>query len=263
MCILPVYTCGAELDASFREAFPDLIQNLCASSIRYDLTDTDEGVDFEKKIEIFERKRLEYHQKINCILNEAMSATMEVVNSTVEAEAENRFLALDTPLEVPQECQGVFAQTQAFQENMRRANNRPRTACDPNGENPNLQLPYSACRVAEMMLTEWCGYQKYLWAKRKDDTSFLETSSRLKTFSDLAQELNALEDFLTHELEKSRQALNDTIFFYQKFEQNYRLHSWLRAIHPALRLANQSIARIRGVINTFPTKFINQQRPSP
>lgn len=262
-CILPVYTCVAALDASFKEAFPDVIQNLCASSIEYDLMDTESGETFEEKVAAFEKKRWEYHQKINCILNEATAGAMQSVNTLVEKEAGNRFLSLDTPPEVSEECQGVFAETQAVQENLRRSNDRPRTSCDPTGENPNLQLPYSSCRVAEMMLTEWCGYQKYLWAKKKDDTAFLETGSRLKKFSDLAGELNPLDDFLAHEFDKSRRTLQDIIFFYQEFEQNYRLHAWLRAIHPALRITNNTIARIRGVINTFPTKFINQQRPSP
>ena len=258
--LLPVGHVFAALDEDFKTAFPDLVQNLCASTVRYDLESSSPDATFEDREARFEAKKNEYHTKINCIFNEAMAGLMEETNKSMKDLSQSRFLWLRNFPPVSKECKGVFSDTQVQQEGLRRSRNRPRTVCDTGGESKSVEAPYSACHITEMVMSEWCGYQKYLWAKKQDDTAFLETSSKVKSISDLFNEVSPMEDAVDQELQKSHQTLLDALFFYRHFEQNYRFHAWLETIKPAVQLISNKLALIRGVINTFPEKFINQQK---
>ncbi|MCF7830909.1 hypothetical protein K9M41_02860 [Candidatus Gracilibacteria bacterium] len=245
--IIICQTALAKVDENFRKGFPELVKNLCASTIDFDLDN-----DFASTKDIF-------HYRVNCLFNDAMTESVKGINKEVTDIFGAELWALDAPPEERAECQGMLNETQGIQQNIRLQNDLPPTICDITDEYDTVKVSYSACRVAETVWSEWCGYQKYLWAKKKDDQSLFKTKAG-QTLEDLGTAQNTLVEEINQETDKTHQALLDTIFFYQTFEQDYRLHAWLVSIKQGLYLANSKIEVLQWIIKTWPDKFINAQR---
>jgi len=245
--IIICQTALAKVDESFRKGFPALVTNLCASSIDFNLDQ-----DFESAKSVF-------HYKINCLLNDAMAESVKGINKEVSDTFGAKLWGLDSPPEERAECQGMLNETQGLQQNIRLQNDLPPTVCDINDEYETVKVSYSACRVAETVLSEWCAYQKYLWAKKKDDESLFKTKSG-QTLGELEKGQTNLKASIQEELEKTHQVLLDTLYFYQTFEQDYRFHAWLIAIKQGLYLASAKTSMLQLIMKTWPTKFKNAQR---
>ncbi len=236
----------AKVDENFRKGFPDLVRNLCASSIDFNL---DQNFESAKSI---------FHHKVNCLVNDAMIESVKGINKEVTDTFGSELWSLDTPAENA-ECQGMLNETQGKQQNIRLQNDLPPTICDVTDEYDTVKVSYSACRVAETVLSEWCAYQKYLWAKKKDDQSLFKTKSG-QTFEELERGQTNLKESIQEEMDKTHQALLDTLYFYQTFEQDYRFHSWLVAIKQGLYLSTAKTSMLQLIMKTWPAKFKNAQR---
>lgn len=242
---------SAELDKTFREEFPQLMQDLCYSTIDYSLDRP------------FEEVQEEYHQTVNCIFDDALYQGSKKVADTIQKELSGKKTQLQKP---PQnnECRSLASQVRQQQEAR-----GLRTQCVPSKNSPQsssefqtVKDAYSSCRVGETVLVEWCGYQKYLWGKIRDDASFSqEFGDQISTPREwnvlFAQQKNIYE----HEMEKARRGLLDTILFYQKYEQAYRTHAWLRAIYTKLQENKELLQDLRSVFDLYPEKFINAASP--
>ena len=211
----------------------------------------------------------EYHARINCILNDAYAVAVQEINAEV-LQAYDRY---DAERELPLEdfeakTQGCFSgaagggdsylqMVQRQQEKLRQKNGLQKTACDTGGEFPTVETPFSACRVGETVMAEFCGYRAYLTAKKLDDQTLIETSSDGKIGYGQASGSRARIEEIDAELQKAEQALFESLDRYRRFEQRYRLHAYLVAIRETLTTANKKLSDFREAFNLFPDKFIN------
>jgi hypothetical protein len=252
--ILP---CGssvfAELDNDFRSAFPELLKNLCYSTVDYDLDRS------------FEIVRSEYHHTQNCLFDDALYQTTKRISKEIETKTSgqgNEGLALAPQYSTLGNTCDKASEIRRLQEA-----NGLRTRCGifaPSEKNSygTITQPYSACRVGEMALQEWCGYQKYLWAKiRDEETFFSEKERETMTYDDWKKKTDTLRKQYRYESRKSREGLLTMIDFYQEFEQNYRFHAWLMAIENKLKQSRTLWGKMRAIFALFPEKFINASTP--
>lgn len=247
----------AELDKDFRPEFPQLLKDLCYSTVDYDLDRP------------FEVVKAEYHQTQNCIFDDAFYQTTKRIFKEIHEETSGQGTeGLEVALEyntLGNQCDKKASEIRRLQEA-----NGLRTRCltpeqtDDRNTYQTLQQPYSACRVGEIALAEWCGYQKYLWAKMNDEKTFAtqtEVGKSVYNFEDWKKQSDQRKAEYRYESEKSRQGLLDTITFYRKFEQNYRLHAWLKAVENRLKRSRELWVKMRAIFDLYPEKFINAATP--
>ncbi len=256
----------SELPNSLDVSFEGAVQELCQSVINYSL-DRD-----------FKDVHSEFHTHMNCLFNDAFSqsptATLTQVQDLIK---EDPFAVLTPPDSFHKDqCffrdeKGNFTQTPITVENYQGHIERKefRTQCSENGTYPSVMTPYSVCRVAEVALIEYCGYQTYLWGKMKDDDTFqkeLEKQFPNKN-NHTPQRWNQVktetQNTYFQEMKRAKRTILDTLFLYQKFEQNYRIHAWYNMIIEKLKLIRETLSVLRETIDTYPLKFINATIPSP
>ncbi len=254
MCYIIIYSgvAHAALNPDFREKFPELVKELCNSTIDYSLDRDTEIVSGE------------YHLKLDCLFNEALSSTVKQTNDAILDRVKNlNPQILTTPFKPAKACKNVLSEMQRAQETRRLQNDQPRTVCDTGGTFPTVENAISACRIGETAWSEFCGYQKYLWAKIRDEETFAEKyRSELKKSEDWVRLFAEHKSSLEHESIKSKRALEDMLTLYQEFSQGYALHAWLATIHENLRMSHGLLAFFRGIVLALPEKFINAATPN-
>ncbi len=236
-----------KLPADFREAFPDTITKMCSSTIDYNLDRTVKDVSDE------------YHNTRNCLANSIISQSIHTINQDIRAIVHEKADVLPEAGDLSQEqCdEDLFQNTRQQQEAK-----GLQTRCGETKPHSSVLAAFSPCRVAEMWLAEWCGYEKYLWGKQRDDVSFGNEFGAAALSPDEWQQIFTQKRIsYQHESEKSKQALQDTLWFYQKFEHNYRLWAWSTVIKENLKDIRDKLVEFRDVIETYPTKFINAAKP--
>ncbi len=260
----------AKLDPKFRKVFPEFVQNLCASTIDYELGDPTKLKSVRERTAEFESHRLKYHGTIECLLNQAIKGRIVSTNEEIVEffgrDVEHPDFDFKNFEKPDQSCEdGMFERVIDEQKDIRRLNVNlathkiePITTCI--GTDLKIEEDiYSSCRVAEMLLTELCGYQNYLEAKLADDPTLLvETDDERRMDTIFNGKAIEMEKFIEMEKIQSRKALHNTILFYQQFEQNYRRHAWLVAISEGLDKVSTRWAYFRDkIFRTFPDKFID------
>ena len=97
---------------------------------------------------------------------------------------------------------------------------------------PNEDNRYDAARkdfapriVAQTMLTEWCGYQLYLWGMERNNDAFEDVFNAVM---DSNERVNAYEEAYStwrntyrYERERSYKALKIAIYYYQQYVHNF------------------------------------------
>lgn len=247
----------ANIPEKFRDDFPDVITEVCHSTIRYDLDRS------------FESVHQEFHTLINCLFNDAFKTgpnriLTQVKDKTTKRGADDKTYLVDRPdgevFSKNERCEDISIDE--FQKTL--TGKGYRTLCGEAGSYPTVLKPYSSCQVGEVVWTEFCGYQKYLWAKMRDDKTLSEEYKN--TFGDAEKvgrisSWSALRKPYFDELKKTKRSLLDTIFLYQKFEQNFRLHVWFVILYDNLNDIRETLIDFRKTIETYPKKFPNAASP--
>jgi hypothetical protein len=261
----------AKLDPKFRKEFPEFVENLCASTVEYDLGELDSTKRAEEREGEFRKHKNEYDNTVNCLFNRAIVKRITSTNREVEEFFGRKITHPDFEFKEFEEeekfCnKNLLRKTIQKQQRIREKNKNlatgkfePVTMCMADEFEGGKDV-YSSCRISEMMLSELCGYQNYLLAKREDDHTLLgDTKGR--TLMEIEAESNEIKDYLDIEQIRSRKAMHNAILFYQQFEQNYRRHAWLIGIQEGLRDVGKRLSFFHDkIFNTFPTKFIDHEK---
>ncbi len=247
----------AELSDKFRDNFPDIVRELCHNSNpeMYELTRSVEEVSAE------------YQTLQNGIFTDAFSQSMNRTNKQKDRRfsqdlpdlylwLKNAEFTSETSVKLIQSAQVV---------------NDFETQCDDklSDSRGTFLDGFIACRVTETVLNEFCAYEKFLWAKIRDDKTLLETVRERNAGSELLSEEQSstdkiLKNEFQHELDKSRRGVWDTLYLYQKFEQNYRVHAQLVVLQNQLIKAKQRFGKkYLPAFDLFPTKFIDAASKVP
>lgn len=244
----------ARLDEGYRENFPEILETLCASSVSYSVDD-EVGLSFLSEIqtECQNGKCKEYHDTMQCVFSSAFSETIDQLGKTVKGASEvksfdqimNRYsFSFDED-----SCQG---KTVGEIQNKQRKNGF-RSTCT---ESPHLQSIYSACRVAETALLEFCGYQKFLMSKMNDRISYKQEHPDYQG----ADVPLVVREAYYSELRKAESTLTQMLEYYRNFQQKYWLDIWLTALVEEIRPLQARLVRIWENIATFPDKFVGPSR---
>lgn len=263
---------------TFRSEFAKATQELCFSTIHYDL-DRRYQEDEEDILGVHD----EFHTFMNCLFNDAFSEVTYTVFDDVHRRAKDH-KAIDVSDRVTQANKETFEDDRCFfRDKEGKKTDTKITVSSLHGRIKGLGFQtqcgaadkaetvkdhaYSSCQLGELVWNEYCGYQKYLWAKMKDDKTFQtefemkyahNERSSPKDWTDVAQKEQTL---YFQDLQQTKRALLDTLFLYQKFEQNFRLHVWFNIIYRKLEDINNLLIILRETFETYPTKFPNAARP--
>ena len=262
----------AKLYPAFRKEFPEFVENLCSSTLPYDLGEIDASKRADEREDEFRTHKIEYDNAMSCLMDRAIVERIKSTNQAVEEFFGREISHPDFDFEDFEEdreyCdKDLLKNTLDGQQNLRLKNENiatnnfePTTACIAD-EFEGGKDPYSSCRIAEMLLSELCGYQNYLLAKREDDHTLLGKTGS-KTFIEIEAEERAMKKYLDIEQVRSRKAMHNAILFYSQFEQQYRRHAWLIGIHEGLTDVRIRLSAFRDkIMNTFPAKFIDASIP--
>jgi len=247
-----VFGAEAALDRKFREKFPEIVAEFCHSAGDYSLNRD------------FAEVQTEFHKTVNCAFNDAFEASSLDSKDRAEAIFGDVLLGLETA-EIADDCVGKLAELQAGQKSA-----GLETSCDfeiGDQKFPTGEAEFSGCRVAETIWTEFCGYEKFLWGKIRDDETDPAEISAMKKREDndwkwktrqidviiLKDEVDQMYAF---ELKKTRESIWQAIELYGKFEKNYRLHSFLVAIRAELMKTNEKLFELLKGVLSWPKKFI-------
>ncbi len=257
----------AKLDSTFRKQFPEFVENLCASSVKYDLGKIKSQKYFDEYENEILKHKLDYDIAIDCLFNQAMVGRITTTNRAIEKFFGRKITHPDFSFKKfskkEKTCKDGFFEKTLQKQTALKANSdyweSSETRCDPDYFPKEDEYKYSACRVSEMLLAELCGYQNYLEAKMLDDHVGIVKEG---TFSALEKRSSDLNIFLESEQERSRKAMINAILFYAEFEHNYQRHAWFVAINEGLEGVAKGLSFLRDKIySTFPTKFIDAATP--
>ncbi len=247
----------AELSDKFRDNFSNIVQELCHNS----------------NLEMYELERdvpevsEEYHKLQNDIFKDAFSSSVKRTN-----KQKNRNFSKDLPeledwlkdVEFKSDVNVKSIQAMQTQEGFE-------TQCEDKLLDSDTMFldEVIACRVTETVLNEFCAYEKFLWAKIRDDETLFKTVRKRKENSELLSEQQSkidetIKNEFRNELNKARQALIDTLYLYQKFEQSYRIHAQLVVLQNQLTKTRDWLGQnYLPAFSLFPDKFINAASKVP
>lgn len=250
---------NADLDKNFRENFTKITQEQCFNSVPYSVDDLSgfslvhiiEGEEDIYEWNCHHGRCQEYHKLVSCVFGDAFQQAINKVNEEIQLYTGENFEKIlpDTDKIWDKEsCQEItLSGIQNDQEIL-----GFKTSCSEN----NLTDSYSACRVTETVLNEFCGYQNFLTAKAKDWKSF-KNERELHIRNNELSLFNSQANNYLKEISKTKQAFLDTSFLYKDFIHNYRIDAWLWVINSKLEETASDFTRIMNVIKTFSTKFID------
>lgn len=245
LCPCLVYAWG-DVDDEFRDQFQDMLtkQDLCHASKGYSLDTT------------FEDASAEYQKLMNCLFNDAMQESVnrmhadfrktlnKVVNKSPRELKDITFETKDCSL------QGIQAS---------QARNGYDSLCETEGANPTIDENYSSCHVAETAMNEFCAYQEYLEWKKIDYKSFAKEYPTQYFYNDYntrdVEIRNQKISQYSNELQKSKKAVDEMIYRYQKWEQGYRIHMWFISILESLKETRRMLNELKIGVYQFPDKF--------
>ena len=129
-------------------------------------------------------------------------------------------------------------------------------------EVPEIAQVYSACRVAETVLQEWCGYDLFLYAKEQDEKSFRENEGDLGVFVSGAKEFpfSVVQKKIREERTRTEKIVFEMITWYQQTEKASRQSFWITALRSELLKIQDDWAKLRSALGTFIDKFVNASR---
>lgn len=237
-----------DIDPALREQFAEMVtkKDLCHASQSYHLDI------------IFEEARDKYQKHMNCLFNDALQQSVNRMHGdfrkTLANIVERNSRGLEDLSFSTDGCslQGIQAKQKAH---------GYETLCETEGENPTVDEFYSVCHVAETAMNEFCAYQEYLEWKKLDYESFsreypAENFNYDYNERDTVKRKQKVAEYDT-ELQKSKKALYEMIFRYQKWEQNYRIHMWFISILDSLKETKRMLNELKIAVYQFPDKFNN------
>jgi len=295
----------ADLQTKFRAAFPELIQTgfrpyfegqALLERIPSMQKDMENKASFEGPLACystieygldrsFEETHQEYHQKMTHLFGDSFETTRFETEKLIGQDSgpdgtPKGFIPGDTKYEWKGKA---LLSTQRDQERLGFV-----SVCSEQDDQPKQFLsdsiptdPYSACRVTETVLNEWCGYRLYLWGKLRDKTLIKDYEASVVTEGESPFELESHEaqtapiiqsvktpqyaqsvsQFRTlqieHEYTKAHQALLQMLEVYRLYEHQHRKHVWNQHIKKSLLSISSKMYSFRKAYYKFPEKFIN------
>ncbi len=250
----------AELSDDFRDNFTDIVKELCHNS-------NPEMYALERSVE---EVSAEYQILQNGLFNDVFSRSMQRTN-----KQKDRQFAQDLPeLEFWLKDAEFTSDVPVSSIQSAQVKNGFETQCDDKlMDSQSMFLDgITACRVTETVLNEFCAYEKFLWAKTRDDKTLLQTV-REQNEQNEGKELRPedqsktdeiLKNEFQYELDKTRRAVWDTLYLYQKFEQNYRVHAQIVVLQNQLNKAKEWLGKkYLPAFSLFPEKFIDAASKVP
>ncbi|PID70310.1 hypothetical protein CSB37_02905 [bacterium DOLZORAL124_38_8] len=252
-----------DLFRDFRENLGDIIKTTCHSSIDYSIDDS-VGFNFlqastKADLQCQGGKCKEYHHTINCLFNDVVAKKLASVNGQVkkvalsgDIEGRQSKEALTKEFLYPKNSQCKNAKMDGI--GAAQLARGFKTQCQ-NFSSATAANATSLCRVAEMALLEYCGYEKFLLAKMRDKESFLK---EFQSFEEITTHVpRVAKDVYKQELLNAKQALQESLLFYQEVETQYTQYIWTQSIWFHLAVLHQKITEFTTMVATFPAKFIN------
>ena len=230
---------SAKVGEKIRTDFPQIVQELCQSSLTYSL---DKNLEEESK---------KYHDRMNCLFNHAMSDAVNDMNREFSKKW-NKIPQSASFENISFSGEGCSSLKQVQRIQITKGY---QTLCDTEGENPTVDTKnYSACKVTETAMNEFCAYQEYLEWKYFDDyrSEGIFDSTLLFGFNERFEEEKFRHE---SELAKAKRALEEMLYRYEKFEQQNRIHMWLVTVRAALEKTRDLLTEIRKAVYKFPDKF--------
>ncbi len=253
--ITPVY---AELPEKVRDNLSDIIKDYCHSSIEYLIEDTmgTRDADNKKWLEEEGGKAYEFHKTLGCIFDSALKELTEKQKLIAE-----KAFGKGVPLPIKtfvlgEDCESL--RLELIQTNQ--VTNGFESKCEKS-ETSEISRSYSACRVAETVLQEWCGYDMFLYAKQQDEKSFLDSSTSAKTSNEGADSFRSEKNRIEEERARVERTIFATLNWYQELESAVTQDSWLVAIKVQLEKISNQWAGMRFALGTFVDKFLNASIP--
>lgn len=257
---------GAQISEEFRENLSDIIKDVCHSSINYSIDDS-VGFPFfntDKKPENIcaGGKCAEYHQRINCVFNDALKIVTNDINGAVTAQnfknstqGKNKKKELETSLVSTKDFTIENCEGSRLEDVVSIQKNRGFVSGCADFETPNTVKPASACLVTEAVMLEFCGYQNFLLAKIEDKRSFEKEFQPLNGYS--AGAPAAAKTIYANELKNAESSLFEMISFYRNYESTYRSEAWLQTIKFQLSVLLDKVTVFTKALAAFPAKFLN------
>ncbi len=251
ICLLGVISpVRAELPQKVRENFSDIVKDYCHSRVDYSLEEPigewDNGWTGQPQ---------KFHKTVGCIFDSALE---EVIKH--EKEEAQRAFRSNLPIEIfiPEgDCQPKFL---AIVQGEQEANGFV-SECEKS-EIAEISQIFSACRVAETVLQEWCAYDLFLYAKMQDEESFRDQGKDLGIVMG-SRNLNfgAVQTKIQEERFRAEKAVMESLQWYQEAESASRQNAWLIALREELKTIQGDWAKIRSALGTFVDKFLNASIP--
>lgn len=209
----------------------------------------------------FEDAQKRYQGLMNCLFNDAMQQSVNkmhedfrpILASIVPKPSPRVLEDISFATEAPEGAVCKLEEVQALQ-----SAHGYETLCDTESDNPTVDKMYSSCRVAETAMNEYCAYQEYLEWKKGDHKSFTkEFPPKEIGFSGSAQKgkYNERKALYQKEIEESKETMDEMLYYYEKWEQNYRMHLWFLVIQDALVQSREMLKELRHAVYLFPNKF--------
>jgi hypothetical protein len=238
----------AELSQKVRDNFSDIEKDYCNSRISYSLSDVlgtrEDGWSDEGKAN-------EFHTTVDCLFDSALEEVTEKQKGFVQSA----FSAVDLPIRtfsLPGACQPNFLAVVQGEQEAKGFVSR----C-VQSEIPEISQSFSACRVAETVLQEWCGYDLFLYSKIQDEESFYKLQPSRFSKNEMVDNFRIEQRRLERERREVEKAVMDSIQLYQETEYAYRQSTWLVALREELRVIQGDWAKLRSALGTFVDKFVN------
>ncbi len=253
--IVPVH---AELPTKVRDNLSDIIKDYCHSSVTYSINDFIGTWDTENNTWAEdEGKAQEFHKTVGCIFDSALKELTEKEKLVAEKSFDTGSLPIKT-FSLEAECSGLesLESIQLTQE----ANGFD-SKCQEGKKIKEISQFYSACRIAETVLQEWCGYDLFLYTKMQDEESFYESQKSVVSHNELAARFRAEKKKMEEERERVERTVFATINWYQQAETAMTQDAWLVAIQSQLEKINKQWATMRSALGTFVDKFLNASIP--
>ncbi len=239
---------NAELPKKVRKNFPDIVKEYCHSRVTYSLDKPvgvwEDGWQGQAKI---------FHETVGCIFDSALQEVTEHEKKVAEKTFDASLPSIAT-FKMGGECQPKFL---AIVQLEQQANGFVSECAK--SDVPEISQIFSACRVAETVLQEWCAYDLFLYAKMQDEESFRRQKGDLGITSgeQNLQQFEIAKKKMGEERVFAELAVMDSLTWYRETEYASRQSAWMVALREELRNIQGEWAKLRSALGTFVDKFLN------
>lgn len=271
-------TVSAQLDNIDREEYQSLVDRLCHAHTSYPL-----------ELSLEEASTL-YHQSMDCLFSQASVQAVNARNNAARTKLKSFFLegerynfTSDQTFEDivwetanRENCSSLEAIIKAQLNNPSPENGyKSRCVADNTigledlytqvgtqdqeirNYRSQIEMPFSACKVTETALNEYCAYSQYMTWKARDETTVQALADRsIRSNLDFTNnQLSQFQAALQQERAAVKQTLDLALETYQRFEASYAEHLWWQLLRVGLEKINHRSQLVREALSVWSYKF--------